>query len=435
MIPRVAVRHVQAHIVLLAIATVPLFSCASTDASKAEPRASASDERALRWQEDLAALVNGLSTKHKDPFFKTPREEFEAAAADLHARISRLPDWRIVIELQMLTAMLRDSHTSIRFGGMIPNTRMYPLRLIWLKGGLFVRATDAAHADLLEARLVRVGAFSVEEAAARVARIAAVENRASFERAAMSRMRYAEFLEVCGVVEDMEAAPFTLQLSDGDERTVTLRPLATNAEVEWQTAPDDATSTLPVSMRERERFYGFEPLSNGTVVYCWYDKCKNDPARSVGKWTSDVLRFVDKDPVRRVIIDVRRNRGGNSILLWPMMIGLRIRPKVNHPGGQIVLIDRGTFSSADMNAEQFKKNNRAVLIGSPTGQKPNGFGEVRTFVLPHSKLTVGYSTKYFKRSQTDADSLMPDVLVETTAAEFFAGRDPVLEAALEYTPN
>ena len=70
-------------------------------------------------------------------------------------------------------------------------------------------------------------------------------------------------------------------------------------------------------------------------------------------------------------------------------------------------------------------------MGEPTGGKPNTYGEVRTFELPNSKLVVAYSTKYFRLIKSaDPPSVIPDQLIETSSADYFAGRDPVLEFVL-----
>jgi hypothetical protein len=43
---------------------------------------------------------------------------------------------------------------------------------------------------------------------------------------------------------------------------------------------------------------------------------------------------------------------------------------------------------------------------------------------------VSYSTKYFRFVEGDAPSLIPDVAVNLTLADYLALRDPVLEAVL-----
>ncbi len=95
-----------------------------------------------------------------------------------------------------------------------------------------------------------------------------------------------------------------------------------------------------------------------------------------------------------------------------------------------MLIGRGTFSSALLNAMELKDQTQATLAGEPTGGKPNHFGEVRTFTLPHSGLTVFHSTKYFVRVPGNPLSLEPDRRIPITFKDFEAGTDPVLEAVL-----
>jgi hypothetical protein len=85
-----------------------------------------------------------------------------------------------------------------------------------------------------------------------------------------------------------------------------------------------------------------------------------------------------------------------------------------------------------LNALRLKKETKAILVGEPTGQRPNAYGEVRTMTLPHSKLLVLYSTKFFKTMNDDPPSLAPDVPIERSSWDYVSGRDPVLERALNY---
>jgi hypothetical protein len=85
-----------------------------------------------------------------------------------------------------------------------------------------------------------------------------------------------------------------------------------------------------------------------------------------------------------------------------------------------------------LNALRLKAETKAILVGEPTGQKPNAYGEVRTMTLPHSKLLVQYSTKYFKTVEGDPPTLPPDISVDRSSWDYINGRDPVLERALRY---
>ena len=94
------------------------------------------------------------------------------------------------------------------------------------------------------------------------------------------------------------------------------------------------------------------------------------------------------------------------------------------------MVGRGTFSAALMNALQLREQTKAILVGEPTGGKPNAFGEVRFLALPGTDLTVSYSTKYFKLSSLDTESFVPDHIVELSFADYKNGRDPAWEFIL-----
>jgi hypothetical protein len=89
-----------------------------------------------------------------------------------------------------------------------------------------------------------------------------------------------------------------------------------------------------------------------------------------------------------------------------------------------------TFSSAVLNAIELVQRLHARLVGGPSAGAPSGYGEVKTFALPHSKLTVRYSTKHFVNAAFPGDALEPDLAVTVRAADWFAGRDPAIDAIL-----
>ncbi len=72
----------------------------------------------------------------------------------------------------------------------------------------------------------------------------------------------------------------------------------------------------------------------------------------------------------------------------------------------------------------------------PTGGKPNAPGEVGILVLPNSRLSVTYSKRMWRLIHgADPPAVEPDVAVAVSSSDFLAGRDPVLEAALTYSPS
>ena len=73
---------------------------------------------------------------------------------------------------------------------------------------------------------------------------------------------------------------------------------------------------------------------------------------------------------------------------------------------------RGTQSAAMVNAIELRKDLNAILVGEPSGTKPNYYSENDELRLPNSRLQVSYSTRYYKLQDQDTPSLMPDRLIE-----------------------
>lgn len=124
---------------------------------------------------------------------------------------------------------------------------------------------------------------------------------------------------------------------------------------------------------------------------------------------------------------MRNNGGGNSAQATAFIERLAGFLEQHPDIKTYVVIGRKTFSSAILNTMDFKRLTDAVVVGEETAGKPNHFGEVRSFQLPGSKLRVAYSTKYFRRTDEEADTITPDVKVEMSFADFTNGVDPVYE--------
>jgi hypothetical protein len=116
--------------------------------------------------------------------------------------------------------------------------------------------------------------------------------------------------------------------------------------------------------------------------------------------------------------------GGND-LVTPNII------KNRFTGSVCFLIGPYTFSSANMLAATIKDYNLAPLIGEPTGEPGNDYGELCTIKLPQTGWITFTSTTYWVRpnnNKTDHNAIIPDFLVKRTSS----GGDNVLNYALKF---
>ena len=105
---------------------------------------------------------------------------------------------------------------------------------------------------------------------------------------------------------------------------------------------------------------------------------------------------------------------------------------VRYRGPVCFLIGPFTFSSAMMLANAVGDFDLATLIGEETGGIPNAFGEVYSFDLPNTRLSVGVSSARFVRANGEAEDLhgvRPDIEVRQTDEDRRRGIDTVLERA------
>ena len=148
---------------------------------------------------------------------------------------------------------------------------------------------------------------------------------------------------------------------------------------------------------------------------------------SFKSFEENAFNVLENQDVDKIIFDMRFNGGGNSSQGTAFIEKLAAYLKKNPNKRLFVVLGRNTFSSAILNAMDFKRLTNAVFIGEETAGKPNHFGEVKNFQLPNSGLSVGYSTKFFKNSDENINTIKPNVTIEMSFSGFTKGIDPVYE--------
>jgi hypothetical protein len=387
-------------------------------------------DRTARWRADLDVWAAELPKRHKNLFFHLSRDDFEKAVARLDADLPALADHQIVIRMMQIVASVGDGHTRVRW---TPGPTAFPVEFARFSDGVFLVRTVSEHRHALGARLLRIHETVTDEVLTRVATALSRDNDEELYTSAPRKLNSPEWLHALGIIPDLNAASFELERPGGERLTLQAAAVDPRTHTDSVQLPDPAVTPLPWSRLRRDQAYWFEFFPEQSTLYIAYNSCVDRPDRPFRDFADEVLAAIARETPRRVVVDLRNNSGGDSQVARPLIAGLGRRSDVNQPGRLFVLIGRRTYSSALMNAASFRRETRAVLVGEPTGGKPNAYGEVRTFDLPNSGITVSYSTKYFRTDRdSDPPSLFPDLRVETSSSDYFAGRDPVMQAVFDY---
>lgn len=388
---------------------------------------------AEQWQADIKMLGENLRGRHPDFFTSLTAEEFEDAIDALSAQLATLDDQQIVMEISRVVAMGGDAHTNVGFNAVAKAMHKLPIQCIVLADGLFISAADKRYEDLVGAQVVRFGETDALEAINLAGALFAHENKWKLINGGSSFVTILPALAAVGIAPEYDADSFTITVKDEEgKRTVDLDCTVPTTRRRWVSFVEFFDGEMPMAYKKSRGLYQSEFIADHKTMYVAYNKCQDAEDFSFKLFTQFIMEKSEELDARRIVIDLRINGGGNERVLWTMIDALKESSRFRDHGDIIALTSRYTFSSAMSNAQQLRDRVGAVLIGEPTGGKPNHFGEVRSFELPNSKLMIFHSTKYFRKVEGDPDAVYPDVRIEVGAEDFFAGNDPVLDAALGY---
>jgi hypothetical protein len=397
------------------------------------------------WRYDLAMLEREVDRKGfaYGVFRTTTKADFHEAATNLSARVEKLTDQQMVIEIMKLMRTLGDGHTGLLLPPQQPDYSLaLPLQFYLFKEGMFVIAADPKYKDLLGAQVLQLGGKSVDEIMKSLDQVISRDNELWPSQLGPYHMRSLPLLSALGLVSDIRKAELRLRDANGSERTVTVEADSTHPNSviwndfpsEWTTFAQTLPTPLPLYLKNPKAHYWFEYLPDTKVVYFQYNGVINDKQEPLAAFTERLFKFINEHEVEKLVIDMRWNNGGNTYLSQPLLYSLIKSDKINQKGKLFVIIGRRTFSAAQNTTTFIERHTKAIFVGEPTGSRPNFVGEETPFVLPYSKVMVNISDLYWQSSwPTDYRTwTAPQIYTPPTFAAYRANRDPAMEAVLAY---
>jgi hypothetical protein len=416
-------------------AIVILAAVLALAAGAAQPAAPAGSTAA----DDVQVLMERIREIHPNPFHATPAPVFRAAADDLAVRAPALSPDQLLVELMRFTTLLgeRDGHSGI-FPLDSANRRLlhlFPLYLYKFSDGLFVVAAPGRR-SLIGSKLLSIDGIPADRLEQMVRPLVPRDNEATRTDRFMSFMLTAEVLHGLGLRNGVGPARFSFEKPGASAREVTLTPVRASDYLAMM-QPDFPSyvyalpqrRTGPLYLRRRGDDHYVTTIARGRIVYVGYNLTRG----STGPEARKVSRLAKKRKVRRVIVDVRLNPGGDNHTYRSLLAVLRAR-SVNRPGRLLVLISRSTFSAAQNFITELERKTRATFVGETSGGSPNLYGDTQPVDLPTAGLSVNVAAIYWQKSFA-ADTrvaIEPKVTVPLSSTAFFRGKDPVLAAALAY---
>jgi hypothetical protein len=411
---------------------VSLAMVAIVSAAQARPSAP------VTAAEDVRELGTQIAQIHPDAFRSVSRTRFESDVSALAQRAPSISGNELLVGMLRIIASLgpRNGHTGL-FPGDPAHTRelhFYPVRLYDFADGMYV--VDATDRSLVRNRLVAIEGTAIERVLEQVEPLVPRDNTSNLRGLAPHYLLTAEVLDGLGVVDGIGAAELTFEQPDGQRVDIELMPVAASRYI--STFPDPLNghypsilpgASQPLYLSGKARPLWARTLAGGRAVYVGYNSVRS-PAPAVLR---KIERLVRGKGVRRVIVDLRLNGGGDNTT-YGSLTTLFGSKAVNRRGRLRVLIGRATFSAAANFAAELDRATRAVFVGEPTGGGVETYADTFPVLLPTVGWTVHIAARYHERKKSKSDRRLavdPDVRVELTSTQYFTRVDPVLDLALK----
>lgn len=402
---------------------------------------------ATDFASDLDTLVARLATTHPEFAQRCPAATWEPAVASLRSRLAGMTPAQFALEAAALVARLADGHSRVELEATAAWGATLPVRFRRFEEGLFVTAAAPEHAALVGHRVTRLGAREIEPLLQDARALLSGDNppsRDAFVGLALISRAALEFLGAGRADLPLEIA-VAEDDGGGGATTAMLATTVSGGAVfgtpaGWVAAtPTAVDGPAAFSLRPRSplRPFWFKCLADEWAVYCRIDAIADDPAEKFAAFVARLFAFIEENEIERLILDLRGNDGGDNYLVQPLIHAVLRCDRINRPGRLLVLIGPQTYSAAVNCASDLERETQALFLGQPAGAGPNHCGDAERFVLPQSRVPVRCSTVRWQKSdpRDRRTAMLPDVAVGERFADWSAGRDATLEAALAVAPD
>ncbi len=389
------------------------------------------------------------------------RSQAQQLAAKLRLEARGLTHEAFVLRVAEIAALAGNAHTSVGENAFRKNTPRLPVRLYPFSDGLFVLYAKPELSDLLGARIDAIDGTPVDQIFARLAKFrSGIE--AYRRRQLIPVLESPALLYAAGLSTSRASLLLTGINTAGQrfERRVEAEQRDRSAWVS-QTArllyPEGLKDTgmvsflkkspsEPVYLHSVEKLFWLEslPLRGFYIGMAHNGNADEEPMQA---FLARAKAALERERPGYVVLDMRMNGGGDYTTTYAFA---RALPALQPDGNIYVLTSPWTFSAAITTVAALKQagGERVKIVGEPVGDRLDFWAEGNSFALPNAFLLVHYSTGrhiydgpctdratcYWlnERYPVRVKTLAPGIHAPLSFQHYRAGRDPAMEAILQY---
>ena len=412
------------------------FLAASSALAAAPSVAAAAPAQRVSRRGEARALRDFAEQTHPRGREAAASKAWMATWSRLETEADRLSDGQYFVRLRRALGWFEDGHSTVLpfnfVGGVPPALKSgpfgleLPVRIRIFHDGAFVTAAGGPARPLLGRRLDRIGEMSTVDLMRAHAQ-GWPGNKAWSHRWAGENLASPAQLVGFGAVGS--AGQPVAFVSGGD--SLALPPAAAGAVK--LAGIERGPSLTGGWAREAGGGNYVRPLPDRQALYISIDDMADVEGKTFEQLTRDALAAMESSGLGRIVIDLRRNGGGNNFWGEPLRKALAAS-RFNRPGGLYVLTGPVTFSAAQNLANRLERETFATFVGEPSGGAPNHYGDAKIWQGKATGITAMVSTIPWFDSypQDERPWILPDLPVPQLFADWQAGRDRALDVALAH---
>ena len=358
------------------------------------------------WHYDLAFLQKEV---HRKAYLSRNLDlsKFDLQLQEIYTLAEKKTDMQLDLELVKLMTQLGDGHSAVeRINNELLKVAL-PVAFYFFKEGLYITAAQAPYKDIIGKKVILFAGKTPVQIMEAFKPYVSRDNEMGLLNNTPYFLRNATALYVLGLLP--EANKVNLQLADKNgnvsnvivtsEKIQPVRPDIFNLlPPDWINFSTVSGIKPPLYLKNTGSNYWFETITGTKTIYFQFNKILNDKEESLNQFTDRLMQEVNSNKTENLIIDLRGNNGGNTMLLPYLTTSIFHNQKLNQKGRLFVIIGRKTFSAAQNFATFLERWTPAIFVGEPTGSSPNFVGEEIFLILPYSKVTINVSNLFWQSS-------------------------------------
>lgn len=389
--------------------------------------------REQAWTKDLDYLEKRIAELHYNLYRTTSEIDFTNSFLELKSSIDSLSDEQIIVKLMKVIGSLGNGHNLI-----IPTSpkngvlKKLPVQFYQFNDGVFIVDAELGFEQWIGHKVELIENTPIEEALQKTNAVNARDNDMQMLWLGVYYLGLPDVLEGIGIIKNTQQLVITLKDRKEKSQKVTMNSVNWNFS-DFPKIPNLKRESQPLFLSKMDDPYWLKLLPEYGAMYVQFNAVTQKETLSLKNFNIELRNQISQNKTQNLILDLRHNHGGDGSILLPMLKTF-INFEVMNPKGKIfILMGRETFSAAQNLLTYFTKYTNSVLVGEPSGSKPNHIGEVGWFQLPYSGLMGLISTQFHQTSSAEDGRhwIAPHIPVSLSSTDYFMGNDKALDIILE----